>query len=78
MVTLKEEPLVEILSTVDMTILIWILKKTFHGHILGKKFSNMAKTFLQVSVGYKIRNVMGDFCLNLDIKNHHFNILIQK
>ncbi len=38
----------------------------------------MAKKFLQVSVGCQIRIVVGDFCLNLDMENCHFNILIQK
>jgi hypothetical protein len=78
MATPKEEPLVEILSTFDMTKIIWTLKKktTFHVHILGNCFSNIAKTFLQVSIGYRIRNVVGDFCLNPNIKNHHFNTLI--
>jgi hypothetical protein len=42
----------------------------------GKKTSNMAKALLQVSIGCRIKNVVGDFYLNLDIKNHHFNILI--
>jgi hypothetical protein len=68
MVTSKEEPSVEISSTFDMT----------NNLDFKKNISNMAKSFLQVSIGYRNRNVVRDFCLNLDIKNCHFNILIQK
>lgn len=79
MATPKEEPLVEISSTFDMTIIIWIfLKKHFIGTFWKKKTSNMVRTFLQVSIGCWIRNVIGDFYLNLDIQNRHFNILIRK
>ncbi len=50
MTTPKEELLAKILPTFNMTTIIWILKK-IHERISGIKISNMAKTFLQISVG---------------------------
>jgi hypothetical protein len=46
MVTSKEEPSVEISSTFDMT----------NNLDFKKNISNMAKSFLQVSIGYRNRN----------------------
>jgi hypothetical protein len=79
MATPKEVSLVEISSTFDMIIIIWTLKKkNSMGTFWEKKTSNMAKNFSQVSVGCWIKIIVGNFCLNPDMENHHFNILIQK
>lgn len=78
MVTPKEEPSVEISSTFDMTNNLDFKKHISRAHFGEKKTSDMAKSFIQVSIRCQNRNVVRDFRLNLDIENCHFNILIQK
>jgi hypothetical protein len=84
MATLKREPSVEMLSTFDMTKIIWTLKKNSWAKrpkfIISrkKKTSHIAKTFLQVSKGCRIINVARNFYLNPHMEEHHFNMLIQK
>ncbi len=45
-------------------------------YFLRKETSHITKTFLYVLVGCQNINVVGNFCLNLDMQNLHSNILI--
>jgi hypothetical protein len=47
-------------------------------YTLRKKTSHITKTFLEVSIGWWIINVVGNFSFNPNMEDRHFNILIRK